>query len=253
VIGFAQEGKQAFLQKRSETLAALLQGGAAVCLPDLRGTGETRPADEGRGRQSTATAISSTELMLGQTLVGARLRDLRTVLRYLRTRSELDSARVALWGDSFAPVNPPERNVKAPLDAEDLPDQSEPLGGLLALFGALYEAEIRAVYVHGGLTSYESLLHSPFCYAPQDVIVPGALTAGELADVAAALAPRPLRLEGMVDGLNRRVPAVALAEAMAPAQAAYRAAAAQEHLLLSEERAAPNRLAQWLLASLAGD
>jgi cephalosporin-C deacetylase-like acetyl esterase len=251
VVGFAQEGKQAFLKNRAETIAALLDGGAAVCLPDVRGTGETRPADDSRGRQSTATGISSNELMLGQTLVGSRLRDLRSVLRYLRTRSEFDPARIALWGDSFAPVNPPERNVKAPLDADDLPDHAEPLGGLLALFGALYEGDVRAVYAYGGLTGYQSLLHSPFCYVPHDVIVPGALSAGDLADVAAILAPRPLCLEGMVNGLNRRFPAEALAEALGPARTAYRAASAADRLRLAVERETPDRLAKWFLTNLA--
>ena len=37
--------------------------------------------------------------------------------------------------------------------------------------------------------------------------MPGALTAGDLADLAASLAPRPLRLEALVDQLNRPVPA----------------------------------------------
>jgi cephalosporin-C deacetylase-like acetyl esterase len=251
VVGFAQEGKQAFLKNRAETIAALLDGGAAVCLPDVRGTGETRPADDSRGRQSTATGISSNELMLGQTLVGSRLQDLRSVLRYLRTRPEIDPSRIALWGDSFAPVNPPDRNVKAPLDADDLPNHAEPLGGLLALFGALYERDVRAVYAQGGLTGYQSLLHSPFCYVPHDVIVPGALTAGDLGDVAALLAPRPLRLEGMVDGLNRRVPAEALAEAFGPARTAYRAASAGDRLHLVTDRETPDRLAKWFLTNLA--
>jgi cephalosporin-C deacetylase-like acetyl esterase len=253
VVGFAQEGKQAFLTKRSETIAALLDGGSAVCLPDLRGTGETRPGDDSRGRQSTATALSSSELMLGQTLVGSRLRDLRTVLRYLRSRSELDPARVALWGDSFALANPADRNLKVPLDAEDLPGQAEPLGGLLALFGALYEEDVRAVAAQGGLTGYHAILDSPFCYVPHDVIVPGALTAGDLGDVAAALAPRPLRLEALVDGLNRRAPAAALAAAFTPARTAYGAASAADRLHLGEEREAPDRLARWLLASLGKD
>jgi hypothetical protein len=142
--------------------------------------------------------------------------------------------------------------VKVPLDAEDLPDQADPLGTLLALLGALYEEDLRAVYAYGGLIGYQSLLHSPFCYVPHDVIVPGALTAGDLAGVTATLAPRPLRLEGMVDGLNRRATAAALAEALAPAQAAYRAAAVPERLRLSVEREAPDRLARWMLATLAG-
>ena len=45
---------------------------------------------------------------------------------------------------------------------------AEPLGGLLALFGALFEDDVRAVSVHGGLAGYESLLLSPFCYVPHD-------------------------------------------------------------------------------------
>src|SRR5262249_37742440 len=56
VVAFAQHGKQAFLKGRSSSLAELLQGGVAVCLPDLRGTGETRPAGDTRGRASASTA-----------------------------------------------------------------------------------------------------------------------------------------------------------------------------------------------------
>ncbi|HEX5272284.1 MAG TPA: acetylxylan esterase [Gemmataceae bacterium] len=220
VVCVCQEGKQAFLKQRAAAVAALLEGGVAVCLPDLRGTGETRPGD-GRGRQSAATSISSTELMLGQTLLGERLRDLRTVLKYLRDWSgheqKLDTRRVALWGDSLAPVNAADRDLKVPLDAEKQPDLAEPLGGLLALFGALYEGDVKAVYVRGGLDGYRSVLRSPFVYVPHDIIVPGALTAGDLGDVAAALAPRPLRQEGLVDGQNRRVKTE---EPPAPADAA---------------------------------
>jgi hypothetical protein len=250
VVAVAQHGKQTFLEDRSSALAALLQGGAAVCLPDLRGTGETRPAGDTRGRTSTSTALSATELMLGETLVGARLRDLRTVLRYLRGHPELDPARVGLWGDSFAPANPDDRNLAVPLDADRLPDQAEPPGALLALFGALFEDGVQAVYARGGLAGYEDLLQSPFCYVPHDAVVPGALTAGDLCDVAAALAPRPLRLAGLVDGRNRRVPADRLAGIFAPTQAAYAAAGANERFALEADGNDPGPAARWLLAQL---
>src|SRR5262249_37160640 len=160
---------------------------------------------DSRGRSSPGTSLSSSELMLGQTLVGARLRDLRSVLQFLHGRTDFDPARLALWGDSFASVNSEDRNLAVPLDAQNLPGQAESLGGLRALLGALFEDHVRSVYVQGGLVGYHTLLHSPFCYVPHDVIVPGALTAGDLSDVAAALAPRALRLTGLVDGLNRRV------------------------------------------------
>ncbi len=202
VVAFAQQGKQEFLRHCRHEIAELVDGGVAVCLADLRGTGETRP-DVARGRNSSATGISSTELMLGQTLTGSRLRDLRSVVSYLRGRKELDATRIALWGDSLAPVNPNNRELAVPLDADEFPDLAEPLGGTLALFGALFEDDVRAVHARGGLTGYQALLQCPFCYVPHDCIVPAALTAGDLCDVAAALAPRPLWLQGLVDGINR--------------------------------------------------
>jgi hypothetical protein len=93
-------------------------------------------------------------------------------------------------------------------------------------------------------------LQSPFCYVPHDVIVPGALTAGDLCDVAAALAPRPLRLEGLVDGLNRHVSTDALKQTYEPTFAAYRVADATKHLTVRRESMSQKQLAEWLAAQL---
>jgi cephalosporin-C deacetylase-like acetyl esterase len=249
VVAFAQQGKKEFLARRSEAVAELLGGGVAVCLPDLRGCGETRPGGDSRGRTSTSTSLSASELMLGQTLLGSRLRDLRSVVRYLCSRPDLDAGRLALWGDSFAPVNLPDRNLQVPWDADKLPLQSEPLGGLLALFGALFEDGVKAAYGQGGLAGYQSLLVSPFLYVPHDAVVPGALTAGDLGDVAAALAPRPVRLEGLVDGLNRRVAPDMAAKAFEPARTTYQAAKAADRLQIVVEPGKESP-ARWLLAQL---
>jgi hypothetical protein len=248
-VGLAQGGAAGLLRHRAELIAALLKGGVAVCLPELRRTGETKV---GRGRASAATSFSATEWMLGETVLGGRLRDLRLVLAALRNHRDLDGKRIALWGDALAPVNAAGDNLAVPLDAAKLPPQAEPMGGLVALFGALYEPSIRAVYARGGLSGYQALLHSPFLYVPHDALVPGALTAGDLCDVTAALAPRPVRLEGLVDGLNRRVPARALAETYTPTRAAYGAARAEDALALNVEPAAPEEVARWLLARLKG-
>jgi cephalosporin-C deacetylase-like acetyl esterase len=248
VVCLAQEGKQRFLQERTPVIAGLLQAGVAVCLPDLRGTGETAPSDTSRGRTSIATTHSSTALMLGTTLLGERLGDLCSILDWLGAHAAVDRERIALWGDSFARVNPLEGNLAVPLDAEPFPDQAEPLGGLLALFGALCRNHVRAVYVHGGLVGYQSVLESPFCYVPHDVIVPGALTAGDLCDVAGTLAPRPLRLEALVDGRNQRIPAEKLRTSLEPTRKAY--AATSNRLQLEVERSADNSLAEWFLAQL---
>ena len=203
VIALAQEGKEGFIRERGEEIEKFLREGAAVYLPDVRGTGETSSGTS-RERQSEATSISATELMLGQTLLGSQLRDVRSVLRYLLTRSDLDAQNITLWGDSFAPENPAKFSDPL-IDADESPYQSEPSGGLLALLGALYEDCVSAVTARGMIAGYQSLLRDRFCYVPHDAIVPGALTAGDLCDIAAVLAPRPLRLESLVDGRNCRI------------------------------------------------
>ena len=115
---------------------------------------------------------------------------------------------MAIWGDSFAPANP------ARLLPDELPAwqigpetqyQAEPLGGLLAILAGLYENNIQAIAVRGGLASYLSLLDDSFTYVPGDIIVPGILEAGDISDVVAALAPRSTLFQSLVDGRNRRV------------------------------------------------
>jgi hypothetical protein len=142
--------------------------------------------------------------MLGRTLLGARLRDLRTVLAWLRARPDLDSRRIALWGDSFSPPNPPGTDLAVPLDGPQ-PRLAEPLGGVLALLGGLFEDEVKGVYARGGLVGYLSLLASPFCHVPYDVVVPDVPATGDLEELPPALAPRPAVLVDLVDGTNRRV------------------------------------------------
>jgi dienelactone hydrolase len=250
VVGLAQEGKQRFLKKYPGIIAGLLNEGVAVCLPDVRGTGETSPGGS-RERRSPATSLSASELMLGQTMLGARLRDLHAVLTFLDKHKAVDGKRIALWGESFAPVNGPKDNLAVPLDADKLPHQAEPLGGLLALFGALFNDNVTVVYIHGGLSGYQSILQSPFCDVPHDIVVPGALTSGDLCDVAATLAPRPLRLEGLVDGLNRRVTGGVLVKTYAPTQEAYAAAAIKDRFQVAEgDAGSAGKFVPWLVQQL---
>jgi hypothetical protein len=189
--------------------------------------------------------------MLGETLVGARLRDVRSILRFLRNRPDLNGQRIAVWGDSFAPANSPDRNLKIPLGIQEEPAISEPIGGLLALLSALYEEPVKAVYARGGLTSFGSVLESQFCYLPHDVIVPGALTVGDLTSVAAALAPRPVRLEGLVDGLNRLAGPQAVSAEYEPARQAYTLARSLGNLVIGTPTE-DSSVARWLLTSLSG-
>src|SRR5262249_29201079 len=110
VLALAQEGKEAFLKQRPEAITELLSRNIAVALLDVRGTGETRTGDGPGRHNSSRTSASTMEWLLGQTLLGERVRDVRSVVRYLRSRPEIDAARIGVWGDSFAAVNAPDRN-----------------------------------------------------------------------------------------------------------------------------------------------
>jgi dienelactone hydrolase len=250
VIGLAQEGKAGFLKHRAELIAELLKGDVAICLPDVRGTGETR-LGLARGRTSEDTSLSSSELMLGKTILGARLRDLRGVVHYLRTRRDLDARRLAVWGDSFASPNAPEQDLKLPYGIREEAATSEPLGSLLALLLGLYEEDVRAVFARGGLVGFQSALSSPFLYLPHDVVIPGIVTAGDLSALAAGLAPRPLALVGLVDGLNRAVEPNGVEAAYAHTRQAYEAARVRDRFVVGKVEAAPAP-GLWLLETLNG-
>ena len=244
VVALAQSGKAGFIENRAEQLAELVSNGATVCLPDLRGTGDTR-AGSSRGRSSGDGNRSVNLLMFDQTMLGQRLRDLRSVLVFLRTRKDVDPKRISLWGDSFAPVNPAEMSFQVPYDVGGRPNQSEPLGGLLALLGALFDDDIERVYVSGGLSSFQSVLTSPHVYIPHDVVVPGVLTTGDLADVVAALAPQPVRLDGLVDGLNRHLPVVEVRRQYQSASHSFRDADAADQFVIGNGSSP----ATWLLTN----
>ncbi|MCE9531149.1 MAG: hypothetical protein K8T89_08500 [Planctomycetes bacterium] len=249
VIAVAQEGKQEFLKQRAEQIAELLAAGIAVALPDVRGTGETSLGD-GRGRVSAATNLSASEFMLGQSLLGGRLRDLRSVMRYLRTRTDLDAQKLGLWGESFAPANAADRELKVPYTGGERPSSAEPLGGLLALLASLYENDMRAIYIHGGLSDYQSALQSQFVYLPHDTIVPGILKIGDLSDLANAHAPRPLWLDGMVDGHNRQVSEEILATRYETTRAAFAARKATGRLRLTAGGGEKESGARWLIGQV---
>jgi len=249
VLALAQAGKDRFLVERSTVLAELLKRGTAVCLADVRGTGEVAPG-------SSASSLVATELMLGNTALGARIKDTRALLRYLSGRQDLDPRRVVLWGDSFAAVNPrgllldqsvllePGRQEPGPQAIQ----QAQPMGGLLALLTALYEGKVQAVGVRGGLVSFLSVLKDRFCYVPQDIVVPGILESADLADVIAALSPRAVLLEGLVDGRNRLLLSAELEEELDVARAAYRGTPSK---LAVREQTDESGFASWMAHEVA--
>jgi dienelactone hydrolase len=223
VIAVAQGGKARFLADRAKAIEALIRAGVAVCLPDLRGTGETSP-DFDRSDDGGHTALAQTEFALGGNLVGARLKDLRTVLAYLKSRSDIDRNRIGLWGDAFSPANPRDLFLDE-LQWEAGPQiqrYAEPLGAHLVVLAALYEDNIRAVVAHRGLAAYRSILEDAFTYTPLDILVPGLLKVGDISDIAAAVAPRGLLIAGCVSGRNVQLTPAELEQGLAQVREAYK-------------------------------
>lgn len=205
VIAMAEGGKENFLSSRSNEIASLLSNGITVCLPDVRGTGELS-AQNSRG--PGAMDLAASELMLGRTLPGLRLKDTRTIFRWLERRSDTDPNSISLWGNSFSEPNAPDFQFDQSPGQQAGPvnqRQAEPLGPFLVILTALYEDNVTAVAASGGLVSFISVLEDRFCQIPQDVIVPGILEVTDLGEIVASIAPRPVFLEKMVDGRNKKV------------------------------------------------
>jgi hypothetical protein len=203
VLAIAQGGKGQVISERGEELMTLLRNGIAICLPDVRDTGEVGHTPS---RGPGAMDLAETELMLGRTMLGARLKDVRTVFHYLAARPDIDAAKITLWGDSSANANADDFVFDQSEMQENGPfaqQQAEPMGALLALLTALYEDRVAAVAARGGLASFLSVLEDRFCHLPQDVFVPGILEVADLADIVAALNSRPVLLEAFVDGRNK--------------------------------------------------
>ncbi len=64
-------------------------------------------------------------------------------------------------------------------------------------------------------------LESPFLYLPHDTVEPCFLAKMDLDDVARRLAPRPLKLDGLINGLNLTVDQTTLAASYRQTTAAY--------------------------------
>jgi len=177
VVMVSQPGRVAFLKQRTESIEALLKAGVAVCLVDVRGTGKTQPGTS-PDRTGSRTSLSQTELILGRTVLGNQLRDLRTVLGWLRKQPACDAGRVFVWGESFAEPYEGVSPRRVPLDLEQ-PRHAEPGAPTLALLAGLFEESVYGVVSRRGLQGYQEL-DKPFVLLPLDAVVPGGLAAGDL-------------------------------------------------------------------------
>ncbi len=242
VICHAHEGTERFVKDRSTAVATLIDSGVGVVFVEWQGSGLDRPGD-GRGRATYTSSLMSTSLMTDEDLPGIRLELTRHVMSQVRQGlGNFDRDRVALWGESLAVANAADSVVGVPYDLGQL-TVCEPFAATCA---SILDLKPKAIIARGGLVSYRSVLDSPFVHVPHDALPINVFRAGDLPDVWAHLAPKPLRLEGLVDGTNRRVSGKKLEDALKPVSEAYK----KGGLVVKEEYSSDAELAKWIVEQL---
>lgn len=239
-----QEGTARFIKEHADAISCLLGNGLNVYVGELRGTGTDRPGD-GRERTSAATAHSNTAWMVCRPEFGRHWYDVREFAGILEEADEVDATKVVLWGESLTKPTEATDVVAVPLDLGQ-PRSTEPVGATLASLVGLEERGVKAILARGGLVSYRSVLDSPFVHVPHDALPINVFRAGDLPDVWAALAPKPLRLEGLVDGTNRRVTGEKLQKALQPVNDAYK----KGGLVVKEDYSPDAEIAKWIIEQL---
>lgn len=179
-----------------------IEAGLAVVALEPMGFGarrDERNARRGLG-QKGCDPVAGAALLVGQTLLGWRVRDVMRTLDYIATRPDLDAGRIGCMGISG--------------------------GGTVTLFSTALDRRITVALVSGYLNTFRdsigSLVHCT------DNYVPGILTWAEMHDVAGLIAPRPLFVEsGSRDDI---FPIAASLESVAHVRAVYRVFGAEDDL-----------------------
>jgi hypothetical protein len=145
-------------------------------------------------------------MMTGDLRITGQLRNLQSVIAWLRKESSPAIPQFILCGNSPSNALPISTNFNLPRDDDSiLPMQPEPLGGLLALFSALFNDDVKAITIKGGLVSYASTLKHHLVQIPYETLIPGVFNMGDISLLINALGSRTIFLDQMVDGLNLEV------------------------------------------------
>ncbi|MFC1544904.1 hypothetical protein ACFL4X_01935 [Gemmatimonadota bacterium] len=144
----------------------MVRAGVIVAAPDLSGIGETAA--------SGSTAF--TGVLVGRSVVGVQAADIVRTVNFLKQRSDVVSTKIdALAKGSLCPA---------------------------LLHAAAFDNSVSTVTLQAGPVSYASIVMNRYYRWQFDCTVSGALTAYDLQDLAATIAPRPLILTGTLDHMK---------------------------------------------------
>lgn len=148
----------------------LVRLGMVVIAPDVIGFGERAlqsDLDADPESPSSCYMMSAQLLMMGKTLTGLRVAEMRGALDYFAGREEVDPSRIGIAGFSG--------------------------GSLIAYVTAVLDERIRAVNLIGFPNTFkDSIMAVHHCVCNY---TPGILEIGELPELIGLIAPRPLFLE----------------------------------------------------------
>ena len=149
----------------------LAERGFIVAAPEISCFGERQMPDAADfravGLNPTCYKVATYTMMLGKSAAGLRVMDGMRIVDYLQSRRDVDGGNIGVMGISG--------------------------GGMHAFFSAAMDPRIRAAVISGYFCDWRhSILAMFHCTCN---FVPGLLNLGELSDLAALIAPRPLLVE----------------------------------------------------------
>ncbi len=198
------DGKSAAL--KHPVAAALLDAGWVVSAPDLRATGETKPANDA---VAGAPDHNSAEhaLWLGRPLLGQWVFDVQCLLDWLALQPGLDKGRLAVVGIGQA--------------------------GLVAVCAAgLLDDRVSAAATVDAPASYVTEQAYPVG-THMGLLAPGLLRVGDVPQLAALAAPRRLIVAGGVSSQGKALTEKALKEAYGFTASVYQLHKAEAKLILA--------------------
>lgn len=213
-----ENGKAAEAQAGAE-IESLVRSGWMVLAIDLRGFGETREDADRMWSEFGDFHSAMTAILSGKTLVGMRAQDVISAVDMLAARSdvELESLSVYSNGKAAVPV----------------------------LHAAAFDERIKQVTLEEMLVSYEAVGKWKIHHQIFSDIVPGALVAYDLPDLAATLAPRRLTILNAVNPRRNLMDEREVKSQYQFAQQAFAAAGTPQSFVIAERK--PGQpLTKWL-------
>jgi cephalosporin-C deacetylase-like acetyl esterase len=145
-------------------IEGIMREGKIVLALDPRGWGESAARGKADGGYTPSYQSAMRVLLVGKTIPGMQTVDVLRSFDYLRSRADVNAARISITGKGN--------------------------GGVLALYAAVLEPRVTKVTCAGSPESYMGIVRQKMHEDVMDIVVPGVLRDFDLPDLVKALGPR---------------------------------------------------------------